>query len=385
MVSLLSGVQEIIRMIRKIMCGVGALCLAMVLTTAARADAGKTMVVAADGSGQYKTVQSAIDAIPAGKDPVTIHILPGTYTEQITIAEDKPPIRMYGDDANTTILTFNLNAKMKDADGVALGSLKTPSTTVLSNDFEADDITFANSTPGQVAQALAIRISGDREIFRRCRFLGWQDTVYTNGKSDEDAANQPSATTNPSPTTWPTDPAALAAAQPAANRIYFEDSYIEGGVDYLFGNSTAVIRNCELHAKQKGSITTASTPQGVAYGYVFMNCKLTASDEVDDGKVFLGRPGKGCPNVIYMNCDMASEISPAGWSIWKKAPDRIKSALFAEYQSTGAGASPDTRMQYGHQLSDAEAKAITIQSVLAGADNWDPKPTAEPTSQPATH
>ena len=144
--------------------------------------ASHELVVAADGSGQFSTVQAAIDSIPqTTTNPVTIHVKPGIYTEAIVISRDKPPIRMRGDDANSTVLTFNRQANALGPDGKKLGTFRTASTVVQANDFEADEITFANSTPRDISQALAISCLGDRQIYRRCRFLGWQDTIYTNG------------------------------------------------------------------------------------------------------------------------------------------------------------------------------------------------------------
>ncbi|MGD1277538.1 MAG: pectinesterase family protein [Tepidisphaeraceae bacterium] len=343
------------------------------LAGSAAADAAKLLVVAADGTG-FSTVQAAIDSIPDGsQQPVTIYIKPGTYTGQIKISANKPPIRMYGDDAQSTILIFNLEAKLPGPDGKPLGTTKTASTYVQANDFEADDLTFSNSTPRDVAQALALAAQGDRQIYRRCRFVGWQDTLYTNGGPPP--ASAPSTRSGGNPLLWqkPVTP---------ANRLYFEDCHIEGGVDFIFGNSTAVFRNCEILSKRRGYLTAASTPQGVAYGYVFMNCKLTAREGVKDGSVYLGRPWREYANVIYLNCEMGPQINAAGWSEWKSAPERIKTAYNAEYGSTGPGATIEERAPWSHQLTADQAKAITVQSVLGGEDHWDPKPSAQPASRP---
>ncbi|MGA3067572.1 MAG: pectinesterase family protein [Tepidisphaeraceae bacterium] len=323
------------------------------------------IVVAADGTGQFTTVQSAIDSINV-KTPVEIHIKPGTYKESIVFPRALPPTRIWGDDAATTVLTFNRQANQLGPDGKKIGTFRTASVVVQANDFEADQITFENSTPRDISQALAISCVGDRQIYRHCRFLGWQDTIYTNG--------------GPGPGPLTTAPSLPAATEPVpvvppANRLYFEDSYIEGGVDFIFGNSTAVFNRCEIHSKRKGYLTAASTTRGVLYGYVFMNCKLTAEPDVKDGSVYLGRPWRGYANVTYLNCIMGPQISPAGWSIWKSAPERIFTVLYNEYNSTGPGASPSTRVKWSHQLTAAQAAAITIPAVLAGDDNWDPKPT----------
>jgi pectinesterase len=324
----------------------------------------KEITVAADGTGQFTTVQAAIDSIALTSPPVTIHIKPGIYTENITIQRAKPPIRMYGDDAKTTILTFNHQANMLGTDGKKIGTFKTPSVYVYADNFEADELTIANSTPRDISQALAISCLGDRQVYRRCRFLGWQDTIYTNGGSspgpEAPIPSKPVATTAP-----------VAVAVPA-NRLYFEDCYIEGGVDFIFGNSTAVFNRCEIHSKRHGYLTAASTPRGVPYGYVFMDCKLTASPDVTAGTVYLGRPWRQYANVIYLNCWMGLQISKDGWSPWKAAPNRIYTVRYAEFNSTGPGANPDSRVKWSEQLSAEEVGAITIEAVLGGGDHWNP-------------
>jgi pectin methylesterase-like acyl-CoA thioesterase len=333
--------------------------------------ASHELVVAADGTGQFTTVQSALDSIPSGgSNQVTIHVKPGIYTEAIVIDRNKPPIRIWGDAASATVLTFNLQANARGPDGKKIGTFKTASTVVQANDFEADEITFANSTPRDISQALAISCLADRQIYRRCRFLGWQDTIYTNGG--------PPPGPVPTRTSFVPATAPLIPATPYANRLYFEDCFIEGGVDFIFGNSTAVFNRCEIHSKRHGYLTAASTPHGVPFGYVFMNCKLTAAPDVINGTVYLGRPWREYANVVYLNCWMGPHISPAGWSEWKSAPQRIYTVRYAEYHSTGPGATPEHRVKWSHQLTDGEAGAITVESVLGGDDHWMPDSSSQP-------
>ena len=130
------------------------------------------LIVAADGSGQFKTVQEAIMAVPrAAAKPVLIHIKPGTYRELIYVQREKRFFRLVGEDPEKTILTYNLCATNKGPDGKPIGTFRTPSTTIDADDFTAENITFENSA-GPVGQALAIRVDGDRAAFRNCRFLG---------------------------------------------------------------------------------------------------------------------------------------------------------------------------------------------------------------------
>jgi pectinesterase len=332
----------------------------------APAPAPAEMVVAADGSGEFTSVQAAIDAIVAGKGVAVIHIRPGVYVEHITIDADKPAIRMYGDDAVSTVLTFNMTHNTIGKNGLPVGTAKSASTTVMSNDFEADNLTFANSTPRDVSQALAIAAEGDRGIFRKCRFLGWQDTLFTNGGAPPLTAGD----TRPSNARVTTMPATTQSPTAAwSNRIYFENCYIEGGVDFIFGSSTAVFMNCEIRSKRSGYVTAASTLKSAEYGYVFMNCRLTANTDVKAGSVYLGRPWRDYAAVIYLNCWMGGQINPGGWSPWKSAPQRIHTVRYAEYNSTGEGAGAGTRVEWSRQLTAEEAGGITVSDVLGG---WDP-------------
>ena len=325
----------------------------------------ETITVAADGTGKFTSIQQAIDSIPAGPKPVVIHVKPGTYTEHITVAYDKPPIRMYGDDAAATVLVFNLQHNTAGPNGIPIGTARSASTTIRSAEFEADDLTFANSTPPNSSQAVAIAAEGDRDIFRRCRFVGLVDTLFTNGGppplTQGDTRPSIPGTHGPATTVAPT--------ASWTNRLYFENCYIEGTVDFIFGNSTAVFQDCEIHSKHAGYLTAGSTLKTAEYGYVFMNCKLTAADDVKDGSVYLGRPWRDFAAAIYMNCWMGPQINPAGWSPWKSVPQRIHTVRYAEYKSIGPGANPDKRVPWSRQLTDEEAAATTITEVLGG---WDP-------------
>lgn len=300
---------------------------------AASVRAQTNITVAADGSGRFKTVQAAIMSVPSGSstDPVIIHIKPGVYHELIYIQREKSYFRLIGDNPTNTILTFGLYASMTNLDGKPLGTFKTPSTTIDADNFIAENITFANSA-GPVGQALAIRVDGDRAAFRNCRFLGWQDTILIN-----------------------------------RGRQYFDNCYIEGHVDFIFGAATAWFEKCHIHCLRDGYITAASTPQDAPYGYVFSHCTIDGEPGV---KTYLGRPWRLYASVKYLNCDMSEVVRPAGWFDWGK-PQAHETALYAEYNSTGPGANPTNRVDWSTQLTASEAKKITVDKVL-GADGWVP-------------
>ena len=222
---------------------------------------------------------------------------------------------------------------MTNFDGKPIGTFRTPSTTIDADDFSAENITFENSA-GPVGQALAIRVDGDRATFRNCRFLGWQDTMFLN-----------------------------------RGRQYFENCYIAGHVDFIFGAATAWFEKCQIHCLRNGYIAAASTPVDQPFGFVFSNCKITG--ENPDVKTFLGRPWRIYASTVYLNCEMSAVVRPEGWSDWKK-PEAHTTARYAEFNSTGDGASPANRPGWTRQLRKSEAQKISVQKVLVGTDGWNP-------------
>ena len=291
------------------------------------------MKVAADGTGDYSSVQAAVDAVPEGNtEPVVIAIEPGVYKEKIIVPRYKPFITFKGRDAERTVLTFDLYAGLKDAEGKEIATFRTPSVTIQGDDFTAENITFENSA-GPVGQAVAIAVFGDRVIFRNCRFLGWQDTMLDH-----------------------------------IGRHYYEDCTIVGHCDFIFGGGTAFFERCRIHCLKSSYITAASTPQQEPYGYVFSHCTITGEEGV---KSYLGRPWRDYASVLFLNTQMAGLVRPAGWHNWDK-PEREKTARYGEYNSTGPGAAATSRVAWSRQLTKDEAADITVKSVLGGQDGWDP-------------
>ena len=294
----------------------------------------KKLVVAQDGSGQYKTVQSALDAIPSNsKEKYILHIKKGVYKEVITVDATKNFITFIGEDAKNTILTFNNHAGTKLPNGDTLNTWTCASTFIYGNDFHAENITFQNNAGFTAGQAVALRIEGNRASFKNCKMTGFQDVLFLSG---------------------------------SGVKHYFEDCYIEGTTDFIFGAATAVFKNCHIHSKKNSHVTAASTNSIIPYGFVFFNCKLTADNNIN--KVSLGRPWTPTASVTYINCWMDKHIIPEGWNNWRN-PANESTARYAEYNSTGPGANNAKRVTWAKQLTEEEAKKFTITNILG---DWNP-------------
>jgi len=302
-------------------------------------------VVALDGSGNYLSLQEAISSAPMRTDPAqprwTIRVKPGTYHERIYVQRERGHMRIVGDDAATTIIQFNLHANIPGPDGKPIGTFRTPTVQIDGDGMIWENLTLANTAgepgprpPGTpVSQALALRADGDRLEFRKVRFLGWQDTILVN-----------------------------------RGRHYFEDCYIEGSVDFIFGAATAWFERCHIHALKDGYLTAASTPQGTPHGYVFSHCKITGGAGV---KTYLGRPWRNFAKVVFLHTEMSANVRLEGWHNWNKA-DAEKTTFYAEFGSVGPGSSSANRVAWSHQLSAEQAATYTPAAVLGGIDAWDP-------------
>jgi pectinesterase len=296
-----------------------------------------SIVVNQDGSGTYKNVQEAIDHVPShNTKPIEIFVKNGIYQERVVIDSTKNFVSLIGEDKDKTIITFNNHAGMTLSSGKRMGTPESASFFIYAHDFTARNITFKNDAGFTAGQAVAVLAHGDRLAFNHCRLIGFQDVLYTEGER---------------------------------SRQYYYDCYIEGTTDFIFGPSTAVFDRCHIQSKKNSHVTAASTSESKPYGYVFLDCKLTA-DTVLHG-VSLGRPWKPYASVTYIRCYIGPHIIPAGWNNWSN-PDNEKTARFAEYESTGPGANPDARVRWSRQLTKKEAGQYTVKSILAGSDGWMP-------------
>ena len=293
------------------------------------------MTVALDGSGDYKSIQEAINATKSFPDvPIVIHIKNGVYREKVRVYSWNTMLTLKGESTEGTIITFD-----DYFNKINLGRNSTFHTYTLkveASDFKAENLTIEN-TSGPVGQAVALHVEGDRCQFINCRILGHQDTLYTAGEG---------------------------------RRQYFSQCFIAGTTDFIFGESTAVFDQCTLHSRSDSYVTAASTPKNQAFGYVFINCKLTADEEIK--KVYLGRPWRDFAKVVYLNCEMGPHIAPEGWANWG-GTERDKTAWYAEYNSKGPGATLSQRHAWIHILSEGEAAKYTLASIFGGSAHlWMP-------------
>ena len=284
------------------------------------------ITVSQDGTGDYTTIQDAINHSPAFPyRRITIHVKNGIYKEKVKIPEWNPSISLIGESKENTIITYD-----DFFNKINLGrnsTFYTNTVLVEGDDFIAQNLTIKN-TAGPVGQAVALAINANRVLISNCNILGNQDTLYVSG----------------------TD-----------NKQYFNDCYIEGTVDFIFGKATVLFENCTLHSMKKSFVTAASTPEGVAYGFVFKNCKLTAEKNATD--VYLGRPWRIYAKTVYINCEMGNHINPEGWNNWSK-PEAETASFYAEYNCTGEGFLPEKRVSWSHQLNKSEADQYTIENIM---------------------
>jgi len=285
-------------------------------------------IVAKDGSGDFKTVQEAIDAVPDfRKNRTTIFIKDGIYKEKLVLPASKTNVAFIGENTNGTVLTYDDYASKKNRFGEEVGTTGSTSFYIFGEGFTAENVTFENSA-GPVGQAVAVRIDGDRVAFKNCRFLGFQDTLYPHGDS---------------------------------SRQYYKDCYIEGTVDFIFGWSTAVFEDCTIFCKDHGYITAPSTLQETEFGFVFWACEITGN--APEASFYLGRPWRPYGKSVFIECEMGKQIKPEGWHNWGDE-QKEKTSYFAEYKNTGAGAKLAERVKWSHQLTSEEAQKYTPENIL---------------------
>lgn len=293
------------------------------LFAANKYDNPDTIFVARDGTGEFRTVNEAVEVCRAFMEyHKVIFVKKGVYKEKVIIPSWLTNIELCGEDAEKTIITYDDHANINK-----MGTFRTYTLKVEGSDITVKNITIENNA-AKLGQAVALHTEGNNLTFIGCRFLGNQDTVYTGV---------------------------------GETKLLFKDCYIEGTTDFIFGPSTAWFEHCTIHSKADSFITAASTPKGVKYGYVFNNCTLTAEPNVT--KVYLGRPWRQYAHTLFMNCHFGKHIVPAGWKEWSNK-DNLTTTRYEEYNNDGKGANTSQRVNWSKQLNKKEAQAITLEKVL---------------------
>tara|TARA_R110002050_G_scaffold273113_1_gene417065 strand:- start:59741 stop:60775 length:1035 start_codon:yes stop_codon:yes gene_type:complete len=285
------------------------------------------MIVAKDGSGDYTSIQEAMYAAKAFPyQRVIINLKNGVYNEKVHVYSWNTYVSLIGESKEHTIITFDdyfskLNLGRNS-------TFHTSTVLVEGDDFVAKNLTIKN-TSGPVGQAVALSVNANRCYFENCNLLGFQDTLYIAGEGFKQ---------------------------------YFRNCFIEGSTDFIFGEATVLFEDCIINNKTNSYITAASTPKGEKFGYVFRNCKLTADENVTD--VYLGRPWRLYAKTVFINCEMGKHIKSEGWHNWSKK-EAESTTLYAEYNCTGEGYKPDSRVEWSHQLKKHQAKKYTKENILA--------------------
>lgn len=285
------------------------------------------IIVAKDGSGDYFSIQTAIDNTKSFPDkPITIFIKNGVYNEKVRVYPWNTSLTFEGESRDSTIILFDDH--FKKIDKGRNSTFHTYTLSVEANDFTAKNLTIINSA-GDIGQAIALSVSGDRSVLQNCKIIGNQDTVFSTGEY---------------------------------SRQYFVNCHIEGTTDFIFGNATALFEQCTIHSKSNSYITAASTTARQQYGFVFKNCQLTAAEGV--GEVYLGRPWRKFAKTVFINCDYGNHIVPEGWKAWSNKGN-LKTTYYAEYTKTNT----DKRVAWSKQLNRRKAKRRYSLSKIFGGWN----------------
>ena len=296
------------------------------------------LTVAQDGSGDFRTIQEAIQACrDLGEKRVKIHIRKGIYREKLVIPSWKTNLSLIGAHRDSVIITGNDHTGKPVPGGRDLHGLDNFQTytshtmLVAGNGTLLENLTIEN-TAGRVGQAVALHVEGDEVIVRNCRILGNQDTLY---------------------------------AASSNSRQYYTGCYIEGTTDFIFGEATCVFERCEIRSLSDSYITAAATRQDRSHGFVFLDCRLTAARDVK--RVYLGRPWRPYARTVFIRTDMGDHILPEGWHHWPgdvMFPEKEKTTYYAEYGSRGPGGDMSRRVSWSKKLTKAELKAYSPEKVL---------------------
>ncbi|MGC4016963.1 MAG: pectinesterase family protein [Luteolibacter sp.] len=283
----------------------------------------------------FHSIKQAVDAAVArGERQVgecRIRIKAGVYREKLVIPKEAGEVVLEGEDEARTVIVFGDGADTPRPEGGTVGTFDSATITFRCPEIRASRLTFENAR-GKGSQAVAVSLASEKGEFRNCRFLGCQDTLLIQ-----------------------------------SGKHFFQGCRVEGDVDFIFGAGVGFFRSCEIHVKDNGYITAASTPEKQDYGFVFDHCSVTVAPIAK--RVYLGRPWRPHAAVAFLNCSMERGISAAGWDNWRN-PENEKTARYVEYRNTGEGSVIGQRAAWTRQLDDKQAGDYAMKKVLG----WEPEP-----------
>lgn len=299
----------------------------------------REITVSKDGTADFASIQEAINSTrDLGPGEVVIRIKNGIYNEKIEIPSWKHQLTLIGEDREKTIITNDdFSGKTNPQTGKEFSTFTSYTVLVRGDDIKLENLSVRNTSCGE-GQAVALHVEGDRFIIKDSNILGCQDTLYT--------------------------------ATGGSRQLYL-NCYIEGTTDFIFGEATAVFKNCTIKSLKDSYITAAATPQDQEFGYVFIDCKFIAAEEVNE--VYLGRPWRPYAQTVFINAHLGDHIVAEGWNAWpgdKMFPNKERTTYYAEFNSTGPGASPQTRVQWSHQLTREEAQKYNVKNIFSQKTDW---------------
>jgi len=322
-------------------------------------------IIAKDGSGDFTSIQQAIDAIPGGgRQPTILLLRMDEYHERVVVNKDN--VRIIGEARDRTVITNSACAKDLDENGKERGTFLSFTFMVTGSNVEVENLTIRNDAgDGRlVGQAVAVYAAGDRGVWRNVRMIAHQDTLFCGPlmKKVEDfiAPRRSRAecveSVGDCPLTY--------------SRQYFEDCFIQGDVDFIFGPYRCWFERCTLFMNARGGLyTAANTPEEQPHGMVFHRCRLTG--ECALGEAYLGRPWRRFARTVFIDCEMDEHVSPRGFADWDEV--KVVTFRYAEFGTVGARADQSTRHPSQKRLTAQEAARLNIASVIGGWDNWRPQ------------
>jgi len=321
-------------------------------------------IIAKDGSGDFTSIQAAIDAVPAGsRAPVILLVRMDEYHERVIVNKDN--LRIIGEARDRTVITHSGCAKDLDDQGAEKGTFLSYTFLVTGNNVEVENLTIRNDAGDgrKVGQAVAVYAAGDRGVWRNVRMIAAQDTLFCG-------PTMPKVARDALPRLIPEGVPSVGDCPQVPGRQYFEDCFIQGDVDFIFGPYRCWFERCTLHMNARGGwYTAANTPEPSPHGLVFHRCRLTG--ECGPGQAYLGRPWRAFARTVFLHCEMDECVSPEGFQDWQGGAGVTE--RYAEYGTTGARADQSARHPGQKRMTPEEAALCTLREVIGGYDGWNPQ------------